>query len=143
VSINAQTGEIALDSTVLFDYNASTISAEGQAFLQQFTQIYTSTVYSEKYADFVSRILVEGHTDTDGTYERNLELSQERADNVLNYCLSAECGVDSAYAALFAQSAEAVGYSYDKPVYDVDGNVDMDASRRVSFRFVINLAGIE
>ena len=143
VSINTQTGEIALDSTVLFDYNASTISAEGQAFLQQFTQIYTSTVYSEKYADFVSRILVEGHTDTDGTYERNLELSQERADNVLNYCLSAECGVDSAYADLFAQSAQAVGYSYDKPVYDVDGNVDMDASRRVSFRFVINLAGIE
>ena len=86
---------------------------------------------------------MEGHTDTDGTYERNLELSQERADNVLNYCLSAECGVDSAYADLFAQSAQAVGYSYDKPVYDVDGNVDMDASRRVSFRFVINLAGIE
>ena len=139
VTINTQTGEIALDSTVLFDYNASTISAEGKAFLQQFTQIYTSVVYSEEYAGFVSRILVEGHTDTDGTYEYNLTLSQERADNVMNYCLSAECGVDSAYAEAFAQSLEAVGYSFDKPVYDADGNVDMDASRRVSFRFIINL----
>lgn len=143
VSINSQTGEIALDSTVLFEYNSAAISAEGQAFLQKFTQIYTETVYSEKYADFVSRILVEGHTDTSGSYERNLELSQERADQVKAYCLSADCGVDSAYAEAFAQSLEAVGYSYDKPVYDADGNVDMDASRRVAFRFVINLAQTE
>ena len=142
VSINARTGEIALDSTVLFDYAAATVSKEGEAFLQQFTQIYTSTVYSDKYADFVSRILVEGHTDTDGAYDYNLKLSQERADNVMAYCLSPECGVDSAYAEAFAQSLEAVGYSYDKPVYDADGNVDMAASRRVAFRFIINLAEV-
>lgn len=140
VDINTQTGEIALDSTVLFGYNSAEVSAEGQAFLQKFTQIYTETVYSEKYADFVSRILVEGHTDTSGSYEYNLGLSQERADNVKTYCLSADCGVDSAYAELFAQSLEAVGYSFDKPIYDNDGNVDMEASRRVAFRFVINLS---
>lgn len=140
VAINQKTGEIALDSTILFAPESYTISEEGQAFLQQFTQIYTSVVYSDKYADFVSRILVEGHTDTDGTYEYNQALSQKRADSVKDYCLSAECGVDSAYAEAFGQSLEAVGYSYDKPIYDADGNVDKAASRRVAFRFIINLA---
>ena len=139
VSINTATGEIALDSTVLFDVNEYAISEEGKAFLQKFTQIYTSTVYSEAYADFVSRVMVEGHTDTNGGYDMNLELSQNRANSVRDYCVSAECGVDSAYAARFGDSLEAVGYSYDKPVYGTDGNVDMDASRRVSFRFIVSL----
>ena len=36
-------------------------------------------------------------------------------------------------------SLEAIGYSNSRPVYDADGNPDMPASRRVSFRFMINL----
>ena len=139
VSINTTTGEIALDSTVLFDVNEYAISDEGKTFLQKFTQIYTSVVYGDTYADFVSRVIVEGHTDTNGSYDMNLELSQNRANSVKDYCVSAECGVDSAYAAQFGNSLEAEGYSYDKPVYGADGSVDMEASRRVSFRFIVSL----
>lgn len=139
VTINPISGEIALDATVLFDVNEYAISDEGKTFLQKFTQIYTSTVYSDAYADFVSRVVVEGHTDTNGGYDMNLELSQNRANSVKDYCVSAECGIDSAYAQQFGESLEAVGYSYDKPVYGADGNVDMDASRRVSFRFIVSL----
>jgi len=139
VTINPISGEIALDATVLFDVNEYAISDEGKTFLQKFAQIYTSTVYSDTYADFVSRVVVEGHTDTNGGYDMNLELSQNRANSVRDYCVSAECGIDSAYAQQFSDSLEAVGYSYDKPVYGDDGNVDMDASRRVSFRFIVSL----
>ncbi|MBE6980966.1 MAG: OmpA family protein [Ruminococcaceae bacterium] len=143
VSINTRTGEIALDSTVLFGVDESVISQEGQAFLQKFTQIYTSVVYSDKYADFVSRILVEGHTDTSGDYAHNQVLSQERADSVKTYCQSEECGVDAAHREAFSQSLEAVGYACDKPVYDENGEVDMDASRRVSFRFIVRLTAAD
>ena len=139
VSINEQTGEIAMDSTVLFGANESKISGDGEAFLQQFMQVYTGVVFSEKYTDFVSKIMVEGHTDTRGDYDMNLELSQARADSVRDYCLSEQCGVDEAYMAALNEMMQSVGYSYDKPVYDANGEVDMDASRRVSFRFVINL----
>ena len=131
--------EITKEYLTLFDVNEYAISDEGKAFLQKFTQIYTSTVYSDTYADFVSRVVVEGHTDTNGSYEMNLELSQNRANSVKDYCVSAECGVDAAFAAQFGESLEAVGYSYDKPVYGSDGQVDMDASRRVSFRFIVSL----
>lgn len=139
VDVNSQTGEIALDSTVLFGVDESAVSDEGKAFLKQFMNVYTSVVFSDKYENFVSKIMVEGHTDTNGSYEHNKTLSQARADSVKEYCLSAECGVDAAYAELLSAMLEAVGYSYDKPIYDENGEVNMDASRRVSFRFIINL----
>ena len=81
----------------------------------------------------------EGHTDTSGSYDYNLELSQKRADAVLNFCLSDEAGLDAAYVQALSQLLTAKGYSYDYPVYDENGEVDMDASRRVSFRFVVNV----
>ena len=82
--------------------------------------------------------MVEGHTAPveGGTYESGLPLSQERANNVKNYCMSSETGVD---VSKLAANLEAVGYSNSKPIKDASGNVDMAASRRVSFRFVINL----
>lgn len=139
VQINHSTGEIALDSAVLFGVDQSAISAEGKVFLQQFLSVYTSVVFGDEYTDFVSKIIVEGHTDTSGAYDYNLKLSQARADNVLAFCLSDEAGVDAAYVDSLAATLEAVGYSCDKPIYDENGQIDMDASRRVSFRFVINI----
>lgn len=139
VNVNTQTGEIALDSTVLFGVNESDVSAEGKEFLKKFIQVYTSVVFSDKYENFVSTIMVEGHTDTNGSYELNQKLSQARADSVKNYCLSEDCGVEQVYASALQEMLQAIGYSYDKPIYDANGEVDMDASRRVSFRFIVNL----
>lgn len=139
VYINHSTGEISLDNTLLFAVNEYEISDAGKEYLKQCLEVYVSVVFNEKYSDFVSRIQIEGHTDTSGSYELNLELSQKRADSVLNFCLSDEAGVDSAHAEALAQMVTAVGYAYDYPVYNEQGEVDMDASRRVSFRFIVKL----
>lgn len=139
VAINETTGEIALDNTFLFAVNEYELSEEGKAFLAKFLQVYAGVVFNEKYADFISRIVVEGHTDTSGEHAYNLELSQKRADSVLNYCLSDEIGIDAAYAQTLVQMLSAKGYSYDYPVYNENGEVDMDASRRVSFRFIVKV----
>lgn len=141
VNIDSTSGEIALDSTILFGVNEYEISPEGAEFLQKFLAVYTGVVFGEEYTDFVSKILVEGHTDTNGSYEMNLELSQNRADSVLAYCLSEEAGVDPAYVDTLTGILEAVGYAYDNPIYNENGEVDMDASRRVSFRFLVNIGG--
>lgn len=57
----------------------------------------------------------------------------------MDYCLSSETGVDTSK---LAKTMETVGYSQSRPAYDSDGNVDIAASRRVSFRFVVNTNNI-
>ena len=82
--------------------------------------------------------MVEGHTApvAGSTYESGLPLSQQRADNVKEYCLSSDTGVDTSK---LTSTLEATGLSNSKPVYNSDGEVDMAACRRVSFRFIVNL----
>lgn len=130
VSVDTATGEIAMDSSVLFGGDSAELTADGKAFLDKFMKVYTATVFSDKYKDFVSKTVVEGHAAPGSTYELGLALSEQRANNVKDYCLSAGGN---------ASAMEAVGYSNTKPVYDDDGNVDKAASRRVSFRFVVNI----
>lgn len=139
VQIDETTGTIDLDSSVLFDTDSYAISESGKKLLKEFIQVYTQVVFHEKYDGFVSKIIIEGHTDTSGDYDHNKTLSQQRADAVMQYLVSAESGISQEYCDALMHTVSAEGYSWDKPIYDADGNVDMDASRRVSFRFLISL----
>lgn len=141
VEVDAESGEMAVDASVLFGGDSAVVTDEGKALLKEFLGIYTSIVFNEKYAGFVSRTLIEGHTAllSNSTYESGLPLSEERANNVKAYCLSNDAGIDEKYMAEFIDTLEAIGCSNSKPVYDAEGNVDTAASRRVSFRFIVNL----
>lgn len=138
VTVNKETGEIALDSSVLFGGDSSELTSEGKAFLNKFIKAYTTVAFSDKYEGFISKTMVEGHTaPVEGsTYASGLQLSEERALNVKNYCLSAETGVD---VSKISKTLENVGYSNSKPIHDANGKVDLAASRRVSFRFIVNV----
>lgn len=135
VTINEQSGEIALDASVLFPVGEYQVSEEGKTLLEQFIAVYCSVVFDEKYEDFVSTIMVEGHTDSTGDYASNEVLSQNRAESVATHCVSA--GGD--YAEALEDMMVAVGYSSDNLVLDKNGKEDKDASRRVCFRFIIDL----
>lgn len=138
VTVDKETGEMALDSSVLFGGDSAELTTDGKAFLNKFIKVYTTVAFSDKYADFISKTVVEGHTaPVEGsTYASGLQLSEERANNVKNYCLSAENGVD---VSKISEKLEAVGYSNSKPIYDANGKADLAASRRVSFRFIVNV----
>ena len=137
VSINEETGEIAMDAAVLFPVGEYTVSEEGKALLQKFIGVYTGAVFDQKYENFLSKIMVEGHTDSTGDYDKNQILSQNRANSVKTLCL--EYGGE--YAAKLTDMLQAVGYSSDNLIYDASGKEDQTASRRVCFRFIINLNG--
>ena len=138
VTINRSNGEIAMDSSVLFGGDSAVITADGKTLINKFLKAYTSIIYNEKYDGFISKTMVEGHTApvAGSTYENSLSLSQERAENVKDYCLSADTGIDNSK---LASTLEAVGLSNSKPAYNSDGEIDMAACRRVSFRFIVNI----
>ena len=75
-------------------------------------------------------IKIEGHTDTIGTYEYNLDLSKKRAENVAKYC-------KEVYPEL-ASLIQTEGKSYSEPIYNDDGTVNSKASRRVEFKIILN-----
>ena len=143
VNIDKESGEIMLDSSILFGYDSADLSDDGKAFLNKFLKAYSSVILKKEYEGFVSKILVEGHTDSSGSYEYNKTLSQSRADNVKNYCLSDSTGLNKPVITALSKLLQSVGRSSDEPILDKKGKEDEKASRRVTFKFNINLEAVK
>ncbi len=136
VSVDEKTGAITFDSSILFDYGKAVIKPTGEEFLEQFLPRYADILLSSKYKDNISEIIIEGHTDTEGTYMYNLQLSQKRALAVAEYCLSDKSGVLTKSELEGMRSlVSATGRSYSNPIYTASGTIDMEASRRVEILF--------
>lgn len=136
VKIDEKTGAITFDAGVLFDVSDSELKEDGKKFINQFLPKYCRVLLSDDYRDYVSEIIIEGHTDTNGSYIYNLELSQQRAFSVARYCLTESNGIiSSGQEEQLRTVLTANGKSYSNPIYGDDGEVDMDASRRVEIKF--------
>lgn len=136
VDVDASTGSIVFDSSIFFGTDSFEISDNGKAFLDDFIPVYFDALLNSEYASYISEIIIEGHTDTDGTYMYNLELSQKRALAVCKYCIDSIEREGNFEFSRIAKVMTANGRSWSNPVYSSDGvTVDMDASRRVEFKF--------
>lgn len=135
VVIDEATGSIALDSNVLFGYNESELTEEGIAMLGEVLPIYCKVLMAPQYQEYLAELSIDGYTDTTGDYMYNLQLSQERAMAVANY-LFADAGAFLTEEELtnLKQKLTSNGHSMSNPVYS-DGQINMDASRRVEVRF--------
>lgn len=135
VNVDEQTGAITFDTGIFFAYGSAYIQQAGEAFLNTFVPQYLSVLLSEEYKDYVAEIIIEGHTDLDGTYMMNLGLSQQRALAVAQFCLEWNNSLTDDQTNTLRKILTANGRSFSNPVYDQDGNVDAQASRRVVFKF--------
>ena len=133
-TVDPNTGDIVLDSSVFFETGKSTIKEEGQELLNRFIPVYLNVLLQDKYSDYLGEIIIEGHTDSTGTYESNLKLSQDRALQVALYCLNLPSLTRDQKLKL-QDILTAKGRSYSDLVYTADGKEDPDASRRVEFKF--------
>ena len=135
-SVDPVSGAITMDSGVFFDTGSAQLKQSGKDFLNQFMPVYLQVLLSNENIQYVSEVIVEGHTDTSGTYMNNLALSQERARAVAEYILSdGYTGISTATKEKLRSIIAANGRSYSNPIYNADGSVNMDASRRVEFKF--------
>ena len=143
-SISAQVdptnGSIALESDVLFELGSYDLSERGERFIDRFLPVYLDVLFSDEYRDYVSEIIIEGHTDSSGSYESNLKLSQDRALQVALYCLNMP-SLTREQKAKLQQILTAKGRSSSDLIM-VNGVEDPDASRRVEFKFSLKDAKI-
>lgn len=133
-TVDKNTGDIMLESAVFFDVGKDAIKADGQELLNRFIPVYLGVLLSPEYSEYLGEIVIEGHTDTQGDYLMNLQLSQERALSVATFCLQMK-GLNAGQQEQLRSILTAKGRSYSDPIYDAEGNIDMDASRRVAFKF--------
>jgi len=134
MEIDPQTGAILFSSGVFFDYDSANVSDEGLNSLKSFVPQYIKILLSEKYKNYVSQIIVEGHTDQEGSYLYNLELSQNRSFAVVEKIFSDEFPEFYGQAKL-KELITSNGRSFTVPIYDSSGEVDRVKSRRVEFKF--------
>ena len=136
VKVDEQTGAITFDTGIFFALDSDTVREEGQVFLQSFVPQYLSVLLSDDFRDSISEIIIEGHTDSKGSYTYNLDLSQRRAYAVARFCLDEENEVlTKEQINLLRNILTANGRSFSNPIYDENGKVDAKASRRVVFKF--------
>jgi len=131
VNIDKKSGSLKLASNVLFDRGSFTLKKEAEAELKKAFEEYVGTlVTSPQIKPYLDRVIIEGHTDSDGGYLYNLDLSQKRAFAVMNFLLSLEFAEQYNIKPLMIAS----GRAYLDPVV-IDGKEDKEASRRIEIKF--------
>ena len=133
-TVDKTTGDIVLESTLMFEFGKSEISDAGKSQLDRLIPVYLGVLMSPEYKDYVAEIIIEGHTDSTGTYAGNLKLSQERALAVANYCQQMG-SLTRAQKEALRQIVTAQGRANANPVLRADGTEDEDRSRRVEIKF--------
>ena len=113
--------KITFDSGILFDVDKSDLKMEAQQ------NIAKLAVILNKYED--TNILLEGHTDSDGSEEYNLTLSERRARSVSAFL--AMQGVASPRMTI-------MGYGEMQPVAGNDTPEGKQANRRVEVAIMAN-----
>lgn len=113
--------KITFDSGILFDINSSALRPEAKANLGRLSEILN------KYAD--TDILVEGHTDSTGGSDHNLDLSMRRAQSVANYVTGLQ---------VLANRFRIMGYGEDQPIASNVSAKGRQANRRVEIAIFAN-----
>ncbi|EAI3805273.1 OmpA family protein [Campylobacter coli] len=131
ITIDQKTGSISLPSEVLFDKDSYTLKNEAKASLRKILSEYFNAIINDpKILSNIENIIIEEHTDSDGSYIYNLDLSQKRAYEVMNF-------IYTFYKDIRLQKLlMASGRSFSDPVL-VNGVEDKDKSRRIEIKFSI------
>jgi chemotaxis protein MotB len=133
IAIDKKSGSLRVASNVLFDTGEATLKEENKAGLKKAFEEYVGTlVTNPKIKPHIDKIIIEGHTDSDGEYLYNLELSQKRALAVLNYITTLKFTQTHHIKPLLIASGR--GYL---DTIKVNGVEDKEASRRIEIKFTL------
>jgi outer membrane protein OmpA-like peptidoglycan-associated protein len=113
--------KITFASGILFDINQSSLRQAAKSNLGELAVILN------KYED--TEVLVEGHTDSTGGHEHNLDLSIRRSQSVANYMTGLN---------VLANRFRMMGYGEDQPIASNDTPDGRQANRRVEIAIFAN-----
>lgn len=133
VKIDPASGSLKLSSSILFPKNGSKLKESSKEALKKLYIDYMTALMSNRsIKSQIDRVIIEGHTDSDGGYALNLSLSQKRAYAVMSYLASLDYTKTNNIKPLLVAS----GRSYSDRVM-VNGKENKNASRRIEIKFTL------
>lgn len=131
IDIDKKTGSLRLASNILFGSGEAILKPEAKTELKKAFEDYIGTlVTNPNIKPHLDKIIIEGHTDSVGSYIYNLNLSQKRALAVMEYLLTLDFTKKHNIQPLMIAS----GRAYQDAIM-VDGVEDKNASRRIEIKF--------
>lgn len=133
INIDEKSGAIKFSSNILFDQGAYKLKEESKKELNGVLKNYISTLLEDKeIRKYIHGITIEGHTNSDGSYLSNLQLSQQRALEVMQFLYES----NTINKDLLNKYVSSSGKSSSDLIYK-DGVEDKDNSRRIEIKFII------
>ncbi len=123
IVVDAVGGRIYLQRKVFFEVDKADLKVESLAVLDRLVEVLV-------LRPDVVKLRVEGHTDTTGDDQHNLELSQARAESVVAYLVK---------SGIAAVRLEAKGFGETRPLQPGDSPDVLATNRRVEFH-ILSLA---
>ena len=123
------------EPSMLFDEGQSLLKPKFKNILDDFFPRYIAVLSRDEYRDNIEEIRIEGHTNSNGGYYSNMELSQDRTRAVLQYCFSL---MSDDLEEWLKGLVTANGLSSSHRILKKNGEEDNDFSRRVEFRVRTN-----
>jgi len=134
IAVNPKDGSLSIAGNILFDQGEYTLKSDAKMALQGVLSEYIDVMMNEQeIRDNLERIIIEGHTNSDGEYLHNLELSQKRAFEVMKFILTLQPKLEKDLKVFIAAS----GRSDTDLIYDINDSTveDKFASRRIEIKF--------
>lgn len=129
VKVNPETGDVSIQESILFAKGSTELKPEGKDFLRGFIPVYSGVIFSKpEFEKEVSRVVIEGHTSSEGDYQTNLQLSLLRSASVYRYIFSE---MNFQTQAPLSQKILAAG----RGEIEADKTRDNPGDRKVVFRF--------
>lgn len=123
------------EPSMLFDEGQSLLKPKFKNILDDFFPRYIAVLSRDEYRDNIEEIRIEGHTNSNGGYYSNMELSQDRTRAVLQYCFNL---MSDDLEEWLKGLVTANGLSSSHLILKMNGEEDKDLSRRVEFRVRTN-----
>jgi outer membrane protein OmpA-like peptidoglycan-associated protein len=121
VSVNQETQKIETQMNVLFDTDKHNVKPSEAAKLDQLANVFA------KYPENI--VVIEGHTDSDGSDQHNQILSENRAAAIETYLRDKNLNIASISSA---------GYGESRPVAPNDAPANKAKNRRVEIKISVD-----
>ncbi|HEY4599952.1 MAG TPA: OmpA family protein [Cerasibacillus sp.] len=134
IEVDEKTGAIIFNTEILFAYDEAELHPDSYGLLDDFIPQYLDILLKNNYEDYIAEVIIEGHTDMDGSYLYNLELAQKRAYRVAEYILG-EKFPNRGLQAQLEKKLTVNSKSYADSRTNKKGKYSAQESRRVEFKF--------